>query len=54
MAFAASSRTCIAERLVRKQHANYVLVSANRPDILPATVRPEVTALSSKGTPGDA
>jgi microcystin synthetase protein McyJ len=44
----------IAAWLGRTRHVHYVLVSANRPDILPATVRPEVTALSSKGTPGDA
>jgi microcystin synthetase protein McyJ len=44
----------IAAWLGRTRQVHYVLVSANRPDILLATVTPEVTALSSKGTPGDA
>jgi microcystin synthetase protein McyJ len=44
----------IAAWLVRLQQVHYILVSADRPDILPATARPDVTALSSNGTPGDA
>ena len=44
----------IAEWLGRTRQVHYVLVSANRPEIMLAAVRPEVTALSSKGTPGDA
>lgn len=44
----------IAAWLGRNQQVHYMLVSANRPDILLATASPEVTALSSNGTPGDA
>jgi hypothetical protein len=44
----------IATWLGRNQQVHYMLVSANRPDILLATASPEVTALSSNGTPGDA
>jgi erythromycin 3''-O-methyltransferase len=40
--------------LSRKQRVHYLLISAERPDILPATANPEVTALSSSGTPADA
>jgi SAM-dependent methyltransferase len=40
--------------LDRRQLINYTLVSANRPDIFPATASPDVTALSSNGTPGEA
>jgi SAM-dependent methyltransferase len=44
----------IAAWLGRRQRVHYMLVSAVRPDSLPATASPEVTALSSSGTPGDA
>jgi microcystin synthetase protein McyJ len=44
----------IATWLGRKQKIHYMLVSANRPAILLATASPEVTALSRRGTPGDA
>jgi SAM-dependent methyltransferase len=40
--------------LSRKQRVHYLLISAERPDILVATANPEVTALSSSGTPADA
>ena len=40
--------------LSRKQRVHYLLISAERPDILPATASAEVTALSSSGTPADA
>ena len=41
----------IAAWLGRKKKVHYTLVSACRPEILRATASPEVTALSSKGTP---
>jgi cyclopropane fatty-acyl-phospholipid synthase-like methyltransferase len=44
----------IAAWLGRSQKIHYTLVSAMRPDIRRATASADVTALSSKGTPGDA
>jgi SAM-dependent methyltransferase len=44
----------IATWLGRNQRVHYMLVSAERPDIRCATASPDVTALSSKGTPGEA
>jgi len=44
----------IAAWLRRGPKIHYVLVSADRPNILSATPSPDVAALSSKGTPGDA